>query len=290
MSNRLIIIDSSYVCYVHRFALSAGLSYRGGRTEIIYGFLKSILDTAEHFKTKDFVFAWDSKNKHSLRRKIYPEYKLDRDKARGEMSEEDQEQERLAYIQFDQLRKDVLPNIGFQNIFRKKGYESDDIMASIITVESNDRKCTIVTGDEDLYQLLDMCSIYNMRKHEILTGKMFKRIYKIRPKEWVMVKALGGCTSDHVKGIPLIGEGRAIAFIRGELAGKMKERIDNDKGETVKQNLPLVKLPFKGTGIFKVKLDHLNIKDFKAVCKEYGLNSFLKPENLKKWKNSFEME
>jgi len=290
--NRLLIIDSNYICYVHRFALSAGLSYKGGRTEIIYGFLKTVMDVAERFETTSFAFAWDSK--HSKRRELYPEYKMQRKVDREEMSEEDQEQEQLAFQQFNQLRKDVLPTIGFRNVFRKKGYESDDIMASIVYNEGSKRKCTIVSGDEDMFQLLDNCSIYNMRKHETMTGKMFRKIYKIAPAQWVNVKQLGGCTSDNVKGIPGIGQGRALAFVQGKLTGAYLDIIRNDLnkngGKIFLRNLPLVKLPFEGTGKFLIEKDTFLLSDFKAVCREYGLKSFLKNDNLRKWERMFNMK
>ena len=282
---RLIIIDSNNLCYIHRFALSSGLSYRGGRTEIIYGFLKSILDIAEHLQSNQFAFAWDSKQ--SIRKEMYPEYKEQRVKQREELSEEDREKEMIAFKQFDQLRRDVLPAIGFSNVFRKKGYESDDIIASIV----NTRRCIVVSGDEDLYQLLDLCSIYNTRKHEILTGKMFRRIYKIAPEDWIMVKQLGGCTSDSIKGILGIGQGRALSYVRGVLKGKMRERIDSEEGNAIRdRNKPLVALPLEGIGNFPIQEDTLLLEDFKDVCKKFGLKSFLKPENLQKWEKVFDME
>lgn len=285
--DRLIIIDSNYICYVQKFALSAGLSYKGGRTEIIYGFLKTVLDIAERFETSDFAFAWDSR--HSKRRELYPEYKMHRVEAKEELSEEEQEQDRIAYKQFDQLRRDVLPAIGFNNVFRKKGYESDDIMASIVYNENGNRKCTIVSGDEDMYQCLGSCSIYNVRKHETMTEKMFKRLYGITPAQWVNVKQIGGCTSDNVKGIKGIGQGRALSYVRGELKGKYLENIHNDNGKVFLRNLPLVRLPFEGTGRFIIENDTFKLTDFKAVCKEYGLKSFLKNDTFAKWKKIFKM-
>lgn len=283
-----MVMDSNHICYVHKFALSQGLTFRGGRTEIIYGFLKTILDVAEHFETKDFAFAWDSKV--SKRRELYPEYKMHRVDAKAELSEEDQEQDRIAYKQFDQLRKEVLPAMGFQNVFRKKGYESDDIMASIVYNENANRKCTIVSGDEDMFQCLGSCSIYNIRKHETMTKKMFQKIYKITPAQWINVKQLGGCTSDNVKGIPGIGEGRAIAFVRGELKGAYLDKIHADNNKTFLRNLPLVRLPFEGTGRFNIENDTFKLADFKSVCKEYGLKSFLKNDNLTKWEKILDME
>lgn len=286
-----MIIDSNYLCYVHRFALSAGLSYKGGRTEIIYGFLNSLLDFALRFQTNAFAFAWDSK--YSKRRELYPEYKMQRSSSTSkgeELSEEEQEQNKLAYAQFTQLRKEVLPAIGFQNVFQKKGYEADDIIASIVYHEGAKRKCTVTSGDEDLFQLLDNCSIYNMRKHETMTGELFRKMYKITPAQWVNVKQLGGCTSDNVKGIPGIGEGRALAFVRGELKGAYLDKIHADNHKTFLRNLPLVRLPFADTGKFRIAKDYFVEREFKYVCKEYGLKSFLKPDNIQRWKKSFNME
>lgn len=288
--NRLIIVDSNYVCYVHRFALSAGLSYKGGRTEIIYGFLKTVLDIAERYDTNSFAFAWDSPNKYSKRKALYPEYKQQREDAKADFSEEELEQDRIAYMQFSLLRKEILPEIGFQNVFRKKGYESDDIIASIVYTENSKRRCTVISGDEDLYQLLKYCSIYNIKKHETMTDKVFTRIYGITPPQWISVKQLGGCKSDNVKGIPKIGQGRAIAYLRGELGDAYRTRIEADKNKTFLRNLPLVQLPFEGTGQYEIEKDRLRLSDFKYVCRRYGLKSFLRKENLKRWVSIFNME
>jgi len=72
----LIIIDSNYVAYAQKFALSSGLTYRGGRTEIIFGFLKTVFNMSRKFETERFIFCWDSKD--SLRKELYPEYKANR--------------------------------------------------------------------------------------------------------------------------------------------------------------------------------------------------------------------
>ena len=93
-----IIIDSNYLCYINKFSLSNGLSYLGHRTEIIYGFVKNIIELADKFESSNIIFCWDSKK--SLRREIYPNYKLNR---RQGKDEETLKADMIAFAQFDAI-------------------------------------------------------------------------------------------------------------------------------------------------------------------------------------------
>lgn len=130
-----IIVDSNYVCNVHRFALSQGLTYRGGRTEIIYGFLRTVFDMAEKFDSSRFLFCWDASN--LLRRKIYPLYKANR--RPDDRPEEDKKQDRLAFHQFDLVREDVLRSLGFSCTYQIEGFESDDLIAKLVKDKGKDK-------------------------------------------------------------------------------------------------------------------------------------------------------
>lgn len=278
MNDITLIIDSNYLCYVHKFSLSNGLSYRGSRTEIIYGFIKTIFDLARKFETNKFIFCWDSKN--SLRKEIYPFYKANR---RQELTEEEKESNDLAYAQFDKL-KTILPKMGFNNVFEEDGYESDDIIASLV-MDGKLGRAVVISSDKDLYQLLEWCSLCNVRGM-VYSKEMFIREYGIEPHKWKDVKALAGCSTDNVRGADRIGEKTAIRYIKGELKkyNQTFKKIHCFDSDFTRR---LTTLPFEGCPDFRSKLrkDKLSPEKFRSVFAEYGFKSFL--DGLDKWEKIF---
>jgi DNA polymerase I len=278
MNEITLIIDCNYLCYVHKFALSSGLSYHGSRTEIIFGFIKTTLDLARKFETNKFIFCWDSKK--SLRREIYPEYKSNR---RNNLTEEEEESNRIAYAQFDKL-KIVLPKMGFSNVFEEEGYESDDIIASLVTGGKLGRT-VVISSDKDLYQLLDWCSLCNARG-AVYSKEMFIREYGIEPSKWKDAKALAGCSTDNVKGADRVGEKTAIRYLKGELKeyNQTFKKIHFFDSDLTRR---LTTLPFEGCPDFKSKLkkDECSPDKFRKVFEEYGFESLI--DGLNKWEKIF---
>ncbi len=272
----MIIIDSNYLCYISKFSLSQGLTYRGNRTEIIYGFLKNIISLSKKFETNKFVFCWDSK--HSKRKNIFPEYKS---KRHSDKTEEEKELDIIAYTQFDQLKNYVLLELGFSNIFHFAGYESDDLIASIVIDNPNSNNI-IVSSDEDLFQLLDYCSIYNFSKKTVMNKNLFMRTYGIEPKQWAEVKCIAGCSSDNVPGVKGVGEKTAIKYIQGTLksSSKVFNSIKTRSLDEETLTRKLVTLPFPGTKRVKIENDNLSETKFINVMYKYGIQSI----NVDDWK------
>ena len=263
-----LIIDSNYLCYVNRFAFSKGLSYKGGRTEIIFGFLQHICSLSQKYSTDKIFFCWDSRN--SLRKKVYPSYKGTR--RPDDRSDEDKDNDSVAFAQFDIIRDKVLPSLGFKNIFMVDGHESDDLIA--ILVKQIGPKNIVVTNDSDLLQLLDYCNLYNVSKHQLTTKTEFVRNFKITPEQWIEVKAIGGCKSDNISGVPNVAEKTALKYVKGILKeGKYLEAIKSNP-RIIRRNRQLVKLPFKELKL-TVQENKLSQKMFINVCEEYGFNSLL---------------
>lgn len=284
MKKCLLIIDCNYIGYATKFGLSTELVYRGGRTEIIYGFLKTITSLANRLEVGNLVFCWDSKK--SLRREICPEYKRKRqEKKTDEMIEAD----RIAFKQFDVLRRMVLPNLGFNNIFMQDGYESDDLIASLV-MDRDLKECNkiVVSSDNDLLQLLDYCSLYNATKCTMMTKTLFMREYKITPDQWADVKTLAGCTSDNVSGVSGVGEKKAIQYLKRELKGKTFDAIQNRSEEDFQITRQLVKLPFPDTMKCVLEEDSLSIAKYRSICNKFGFVSMLTESAINSWKKLME--
>lgn len=275
----LLVIDCNYVAYVCAFALSRGMTYRGGRTEVVFGFLKQLFSLCENFEATQIAFCWDSRQ--SKRREIYPEYKSNR---RKDSTEEEQEARALVYAQFEDLKKEILPFLGFSNVFEISGYEADDLIAALVQRNLYEAGQTmVISSDADLYQLLDECSLYSITKHQTTSLDVFQRHYGIGPLQWIMVKAIAGCGTDNVKGIVGIGEKKAIDYLTGKLNhGKMFLKIKESE-DIIYRNLSLVELPFAGTPTPNIRRNSLMVENFHVVAKTYGMDSLLEKKNLIRW-------
>jgi DNA polymerase-1 len=278
-----VILDCNGICHRLKHGMkNTKLSHDQQRVEIIYSFLGYVLACANEFKTTNLIFAWDSRR--SRRKQFYPEYKEHR---RKDKTPEDIKLDEIAYKQFNLLRKEILPDMGFKNVFLQSGLEADDIMAEFV-LNSGFTNVVLVTTDQDMFQLLHRCSIWDPIKRIMKDRQWFMDTYDLLPHKWSIVKAIGGCTSDNVKGIKGVGEKTAIKYIQGKLPEHTKKfkDIESKEGKKIRErNHLLVHLPHCSTRPIEVRPDELSLKRFLKVFKKYEFISHKK--ELKKWKKAF---
>ncbi len=289
----MIVIDSGYIANAAKHAMKGmDLKHENIHTSIIYVFLQQISNLIKKFKSRRFVFCWDSRT--SKRLEIYPEYKANR-KDKSKLTEDDLVYNNICYGQFAVIQNDVLPSIGFKNIFHQDGYESDDIIASIVQTNTRNQKMCIVANDHDLFQLLDdTIFLYDPKSKEKTTDRDFYDRFGIYPSYWGEVLAIAGCTTDYVKGIENVGVKTAIKYLLGRLSRSRETHtsILSEIGQRIiERNRKLVVLPFEGTMIPSIMNDEVfYLKDFENMCEKYGFYSFLKAERLIEWRNLLEMK
>ncbi len=274
MSNKFLILDCNFLCHRLKHAMG-GLSFEGGPTGIIYGFLKSIPMYQEMFDTQHIIFCWDSKS--SKRQEVFPGYKANRKKRQAELNKKEIIFETEFRYQMKMLRVKYLPMIGFKNIFCQKGYEADDLIASFCLTISDKNQIIIITSDQDLYQCITTnIFIYDPIKRKRMTLQGLDKLCGLKPHEWKMMKAVAGCSTDDVPGVKGIGEKTAIKYITGGLSDTTKafQNINSEQGWKIyKRNLKLVDLPFKGTKKYKLRKDELSADGWKRVIRKLGLKS-----------------
>jgi DNA polymerase-1 len=283
-----LVIDSLSLAYRSVYSMPE-LSFNKNPVSVLYGFMLQLLKLAEKFNTNQFIFVWDS-------RKSYRKMECSTYKQR-EITDDKKELIEKARIQFENLRKDVLPSMGFKNNYIQPGYEADDLIAFIIF--RFPEEYTIVSKDEDLFQLLYSgrkgCSVQLYNLTSIITEFDFKRIYGIEPRKWCDVKGLAGCPSDTVPGIPGVGKDTAIKYLTGILKdGKTKDKIESEEGKKIFRDcFKLVALPYVGEISIDVKNpveDDLYSLDFVDTFRKYGFNSFVEDDNFEKWRKAFNLE
>jgi DNA polymerase-1 len=273
MSYTWTICDVSNLSW-RAFHSTGGLSYQGSPTGVVFGVLGTILQLEEEFGPCAFVFCFDSPT--SKRKEVCKDYKQNRI-PKVQLTDEQQQRLLGVYTQIQDLKTKHLPNIGFQNIFQQDDYEADDLIAYICKNLPKKDRAVIVSSDQDLFQLISpRIKMYDPRKKFLWTVGRFRKKYKLRdPKIWATVKAIAGCKSDSIKGVPGVGEKTAIQFLRLELldSSKKYQKILSPEGLKIrKRNLPLVRLPYPGVQPMELKRDKK--LDWSETLRSLGIKSF----------------
>lgn len=278
---KILVVDSNYLC--HRAYHTTGLlSYKGISTGVIFGFLNQLFTLGKMIRPDEVVFLWDSRK--SKRRKRYPFYKnRGVDKPDPDLME--------AFSQFSQLRRFVLPQLGFYNNFIQSGYEADDLIAKLVMEEPEPRFIT-ASGDQDLYQLLDHTDMYSIPKIteiKTTTRESFIKEFGITPKEWVRVKQIAGCSSDTVPGIRGVGEKTAIKYLLGQLKSESVKYKSIEAGyDIIKRNEWLVKLPLPGTKKYEMDQSCFDKQELRKMAKTFGFTKLSQDYNvLDEWEIYF---
>jgi len=286
---KILLIDGSAICYMMLHALPT-LSTKELPTSVIYGFLTQLVHYQKMNAADKIVFAFDSKQ--SKRTELFPEYKAKRKakkkKEYDEATKEEKEKISVIRDQFSVVQFEILPSLGFNNIFSQDGYEGDDIIASVC-YSNKQHKIVIIANDGDLYQLITGNHVmYHIKNREMITEEKICQRYQIHPSRFSDMKSLAGCTGDEVPGIPGVGETKAIQYLCGDLkktSVTYKKIINSDK--IIEFTRKLVVLPFEGVNSFKIQKDDCTVDKFKHVFTEYGFHSMLEPGYLLDIKRGF---
>lgn len=246
MARTWTVLDVPFLCW-RAFHTTGGLEHEGVRTGVLYGFYRGLKTLQDRFGSDRFVFCFDLPP--YKRKQLCPGYKANR-------SSPDEDVKR----QIELLRTDQLERVGFKNVFYQKGYEADDVIASVVNNLKIGDKAVVVSADRDLYQLLNnrdvtihAPSAWKGRPSKNVTRKWLVDEYGVVPEQWPQVKAVAGCSGDNVLGVYGVGETIACAHLAGRFVNAKSKRDIDDflKSDQYRINLELVKLPYPGCKDFK---------------------------------------
>lgn len=281
----VLAFDSCAICHAAKHVTKKWMK-KGVNTGVIYGFFSKILVLIEKFEPDTIVFTWDSL--YNKRRDIYSGYKL---RYSDDLPQKEQDENEIAFAQFNQLRDEILCDLGFKNVFSKDGYEADDIMATLAMDKGYN--LILVTPDHDMFQSLSStCTIFDPRHNVVVTKKKFCDRFGIEPAEWGLVKAIAGCGSDTVDGIKGVGEKTAIRYVCGKLdeTTKAYKAIEAGMDTIITRNAELVILPLDGAGEFSVSHGiKIWMRSFIKMCEKFDFKFFLSPKYFKRWKKALRM-
>lgn len=206
----------------------------------VFGLLRDLRAFSDTLKSSRFAFCFDSST--SLRKAIYPAYKATR---------KINDNSEIIKKEIAMLRDDVLPMIGYQNIYTIDGAEADDIMAILVgyVIEPDD-DAVMITTDHDLYQWLDHClvTIWNPITKSVITQRSVEEKTGVLIEDWVEFRSMTGCKTDNIKGLPKVAEKTAAKFLNGNLSenGMLKMRnLLKEHKDRMELNRLLVNLPFQ---------------------------------------------
>lgn len=265
-----LLLDMNFLA--HRARHSTGsLQFQGEGTGVAFGVLRAVDDMMQMHKSDIIVLAFDYPAL-GHRKKILPQYKSSR---RENLTQQEIDDYKVFQRQLQRLKTELLPQVGYRNIVEVEGFEADDIIAQYARDLPDGDKAVIISADADLFQCLrDGVELYNPTSKKWMTASLFKDQWGIDTHQWPHVKCLAGCKTDDVPGIPGIGEKSAAGFFSGKLkeTNKKYEKIFSNL-HLIKQNLPLVRLPFPGLVLPNVNPDAVNEMNKIKVNEILGIRS-----------------
>jgi DNA polymerase-1 len=226
----LFLIDGNSLAYRAFFALPESIATADGRpTNAIYGFASMMAKILIDHDPGGVIVAWDAGM--SNRDQVYEPYKA------GRPSRPD-------------LLKDQWPHLmplaeafGFSNV-KVQGWEADDVIATLARRAKRDGiPVMIVSGDRDVYQLVDDGIRVMATSRGVTDTKIYDRDgvverYGVPPELVPDLIGLKGDTSDNIPGVPGVGEKTASQLLQrfGSLEAVL-DSIDEISGAKRKENL-----------------------------------------------------
>ena len=209
---KFLVIDGNSILNRAFYGLGAArmVTAEGLHTNAIFGFLNIYYMIMEKFEPNYVAVAFDLKAP-TFRHKMFADYKGTRKGMPDELREQ------------VPIIKDVLRAMNVK-IFEMAGYEADDILGTIASLNDNnlskDIHTYILTGDRDSYQLISQKTsiIFPSNKgsktdYTVYTPELLKEEKNIEPYQVVDVKSLMGDASDNIPGVKGIGEKTAYTLI-----------------------------------------------------------------------------
>jgi DNA polymerase-1 len=231
---RLFLIDGPSLVYRAFFALPESIATSTGEpTNAIFGFASMLVKIVTEYGVCPTVVAWDAGT--SGRTELFADYKAQR-RSRPDLLKQ----------QWPAMEP-LVEAFGYRNV-RVEGYEADDVIASLADRALNASPpvaVTIVTGDRDVFQLIDDGGLVRVMAtaRGITETKLYDRQavidrYGIPPELIPDFYGLKGDASDNIPGVPGIGEKTASELIQsfGPLEDVLAH-IEDIKGAKRKQNL-----------------------------------------------------
>ncbi|CAN5406548.1 5'-3' exonuclease [soil metagenome] len=206
----------------------------GTPTNAVRGLMDMIATLVNRFEPTHLVACWDNDWRPAFRVEAIPTYKAHRLVEGSDVEEEGPDD---LGVQVPILRR-VMEAVGLP-VLGADGFEADDVIGTLTHVHLGRMPVDIVTGDRDLFQLIDdeaqVSVVYTarggVRNAEVITQADLDERYGVPTGQaYADMAALRGDTSDGLPGVKGIGDKTAAQLITtyGSLAGVRQAVSDGD--------------------------------------------------------------
>ncbi len=205
---KLLVVDGNSIANRAFYGVRLLSTKNGEFTNALFGFLNILQKLRDMSEPDGIAVAFDL-HAPTFRHKLYDEYKAGRkgmpDELRSQMP----------------VLKQLLTLMGC-TVIEQEGFEADDLLGTLSAacVRSGD-ECVIATGDRDALQLVSdqvhvLLAATKMGKPETIeyTPDAVMEKYGLTPAQLIDLKALMGDASDHIPGVPGVGEKTATDLVR----------------------------------------------------------------------------
>ncbi len=291
-SRKLLLMDGNSVLYRAFYGVPLLSTSKGEFTNAVYGMAQMVVKLLDDFQPTHVAVAFD-KGKVTFRHEFYSEYKGKRQATPDEL-----------VGQF-QMARDLLAHFRIA-VLERELIEADDIIGTLATQASQDfDEVVLISGDKDLFQLVDDRVIVYMTKKGITDLARYDKVavaerYEgLTPEQMIDLKGLMGDSSDNIPGVPGVGEKTAIKLLQqfptleevlshiDEVNGnKLKERL-REHGELARLSKKLatirrdVELPLTPEALYYEGYDEEELKSYFRELEFRTLAERLKPWGAK---------
>ena len=189
----------------------------GTPVNAVRGLLDFISRLVGDYRPTDLVCCWDNDWRPQWRVDLLPSYKAHRVEAEVESAPDVEEVPDPLQVQVP-IIVEVLEAFGIC-VLGADGYEADDVIGTLATTAR--QPVDIVTGDRDLFQLVDdeadVRVLYIARgvgNHERVTNDWVRGKYDIEARQYADFATLRGDASDGLPGVAGVGEKTAATLLK----------------------------------------------------------------------------
>jgi len=247
---KFLIIDSYALIYRAYYAFPPTLQTKDGTlTNAAYGFTSLLLDVIDKFEPDYLVAVYESETP-LIRSSEYLLYKANRKETDNELKNQ------------IPIVKRILETMDVP-VLHVNGYEADDVIGTLNKqIKNKNIQKIIVTGDQDLFQLIEneSTSIYlagsRFSQSKLFDAEKVEEKLGIKTSQVVDYKALCGDPSDNIPGVKGVGKKTAQKLLEefGSL-DQIYKNIDKIKGAVQTKLQNDYEMAIKSQKLAKIETD-----------------------------------
>lgn len=261
MKTGLLIVDFSNTL-MRSLAVNSSLSFNNQSTGGFYGVVTQLVARILEGTPTHIVFCMDTKP--YKRSEVYPDYKQNRkNKPHWYDRIPHNKQLLLEFLQLCQIP--VLSEVGL---------EADDLIAKLIKYYAPAFDyISVLSNDDDLFQLLEYNNVSLLRSKTSVTKANFKDEYPgLDPQDWIYLTAMTG-THNNISGISGCGPKTAFKWVLQAKRGIFEEKVTKNKA-LIERNVHLIKLPYDNDytlSDFDLTIPHFPERAIMRYLYRYGI-------------------